>query len=320
MQKLARQVFGNNNTDTCARVCHSPTGYGLSTTFGTSAGTQDFDSVEQADVIAGDRRQSDRRASGVRLAHEEAAAPGCQADRHRSAPHRPGAHAACRGDASPAAAARHQRRGADVAGACDRHRRPGGRRLRARTLRLGCVPGLGAFRRRGTQQSGGSGEDQRRAGADDPRGGAAVRDGAQRRDLLRAGRDRAQPGHHRGDGAGKSRDGDRQYRPAGRRREPAARAEQRAGKLRHGLVPARTAGLPPHLQPRRARDLRTRMGRDAGSGAGSADSQHDRRRARWLVQGHLHPGRGHRAVRSRHAATSPQVLRRWNASWCTTCS
>ena len=51
VQKLARQVFGNNNTDTCARVCHSPTGYGLKTTFGTSAGTQDFDSVEQADVI-----------------------------------------------------------------------------------------------------------------------------------------------------------------------------------------------------------------------------------------------------------------------------
>ena len=51
VQKLARHVFGNNNTDTCARVCHSPTGYGLSTTFGTSAGTQDFDSVEQADVM-----------------------------------------------------------------------------------------------------------------------------------------------------------------------------------------------------------------------------------------------------------------------------
>jgi len=51
VQKLARAVFGNNNTDTCARVCHSPTGYGLSKTFGTSAGTQDFDSVEEADVI-----------------------------------------------------------------------------------------------------------------------------------------------------------------------------------------------------------------------------------------------------------------------------
>ena len=51
VQKLARAVFGNNNTDTCARVCHSPTGYGLGQTFGTSAGTQDFDSVEHADVV-----------------------------------------------------------------------------------------------------------------------------------------------------------------------------------------------------------------------------------------------------------------------------
>jgi formate dehydrogenase major subunit len=51
IQKMIRAAFGNNNTDTCARVCHSPTGYGLKTTFGTSAGTQDFDSVEVADVI-----------------------------------------------------------------------------------------------------------------------------------------------------------------------------------------------------------------------------------------------------------------------------
>jgi formate dehydrogenase major subunit len=51
VQKMVRAAFGNNNVDTCARVCHSPTGYGLKTTFGTSAGTQDFKSVEQADVI-----------------------------------------------------------------------------------------------------------------------------------------------------------------------------------------------------------------------------------------------------------------------------
>ncbi|HMM63484.1 MAG TPA: formate dehydrogenase subunit alpha [Mesorhizobium sp.] len=51
VQKLVRQGFGNNNVDTCARVCHSPTGYGLGQAFGTSAGTQDFDSVEQTDVI-----------------------------------------------------------------------------------------------------------------------------------------------------------------------------------------------------------------------------------------------------------------------------
>ena len=51
VQKLVRTAFGNNNVDTCARVCHSPTGYGLMQTFGTSAGTQDFDSVAEADVM-----------------------------------------------------------------------------------------------------------------------------------------------------------------------------------------------------------------------------------------------------------------------------
>jgi formate dehydrogenase major subunit len=51
VQKLVRAAFGNNNVDTCARVCHSPTGYGLKTTIGESAGTQTFASVEKADVI-----------------------------------------------------------------------------------------------------------------------------------------------------------------------------------------------------------------------------------------------------------------------------
>jgi len=49
--QLIRAAFRNNNVDTCARVCHSPTGYGLKTTLGTSAGTQDFDSVLEADVV-----------------------------------------------------------------------------------------------------------------------------------------------------------------------------------------------------------------------------------------------------------------------------
>ena len=51
VQKLVRAGFGNNNVDTCARVCHSPTGYGLKQTLGESAGTQTFDSVMLADVI-----------------------------------------------------------------------------------------------------------------------------------------------------------------------------------------------------------------------------------------------------------------------------
>jgi len=51
VQKLVRTAFNNNNVDTCARVCHSPTGYGLKETLGTSAGTQPFESVMDADVI-----------------------------------------------------------------------------------------------------------------------------------------------------------------------------------------------------------------------------------------------------------------------------
>ncbi|SFI50940.1 formate dehydrogenase alpha subunit, partial [Collimonas sp. OK307] len=51
VQKLVRAAFGNNNVDTCARVCHSPTGYGLKQTLGESAGTQTFDSVMKSDVI-----------------------------------------------------------------------------------------------------------------------------------------------------------------------------------------------------------------------------------------------------------------------------
>ena len=74
VQKLARQVFGNNNTDTCARVCHSPTGYGLRHDvrhLGRHAG---FRLRRAGRRDHGDRRQSDRWASGVRLAHEAAAA------------------------------------------------------------------------------------------------------------------------------------------------------------------------------------------------------------------------------------------------------
>jgi formate dehydrogenase major subunit len=51
VQKMVRAAFGNNNVDTCARVCHSPTGYGLKQTLGESAGTQTFDSVEKSDVV-----------------------------------------------------------------------------------------------------------------------------------------------------------------------------------------------------------------------------------------------------------------------------
>ena len=85
VQKLVRAALGTNNVDTCARVCHSPTGYGLKQTLGESAGTQAFDSVMQSDVMLRDRRQPDRRPSGVRLAHEASPARRREADHRRSA-------------------------------------------------------------------------------------------------------------------------------------------------------------------------------------------------------------------------------------------
>lgn len=51
VQKLARAVLGNNNIDNCARICHSPTQFGLSATVGWGAASQHFDSILQADVI-----------------------------------------------------------------------------------------------------------------------------------------------------------------------------------------------------------------------------------------------------------------------------
>ena len=89
VQKLVRAAFNNNNVDTCARVCHSPTGYGLKQTFGEAAGTQDFKSVDKTDVmlVIGANPTDAHPVFG--FAHEEASARRRQADRHRSAPHRP---------------------------------------------------------------------------------------------------------------------------------------------------------------------------------------------------------------------------------------
>jgi formate dehydrogenase major subunit len=124
VQKLVRAGFGNNNVDTCARVCHSPTGYGLKTDLRHSAGTQDFDSVDAGGCRRGHRRQPDRRPSGLRLAHEAAASRGRPTDRDRSAPHRPGeARRTSRPKWPPAAAPGHERRACQRAGPRHRHRR-----------------------------------------------------------------------------------------------------------------------------------------------------------------------------------------------------
>ena len=51
MQRLAREVFGTNNVDHCARLCHSSTVAGLAETIGSGAMTNDYESIRHADVI-----------------------------------------------------------------------------------------------------------------------------------------------------------------------------------------------------------------------------------------------------------------------------
>ena len=94
VQKLVRASFGNNNVDTCARVCHSPTGYGLATTFGTSAGTQDFDSVEHTDVIIINANPTDAHPVFASRMKKRLRV-GAKLDCDRSAPHRHRSLCAC---------------------------------------------------------------------------------------------------------------------------------------------------------------------------------------------------------------------------------
>ncbi len=50
MQKLCRVLFGNNNVDHCARLCHASTVAGLARAFGSAAMTNSIDEIEKADA------------------------------------------------------------------------------------------------------------------------------------------------------------------------------------------------------------------------------------------------------------------------------
>ncbi len=240
VQKLIRAGFGNNNVDTCARVCHSPTGYGLGADLRHVGRHAGFRFGRTHRCRHRHRRQSDRWPSGLCLAPEEAAAPGRQADRDRSAPHRHGVLAAYQGIASPAAEARHQCRRHDGAGPCHRHRRSV---LTKQFIRERCdwseFEDWAAFvsrtattaRKRSKHFSGVPAEEIRGAARLFATGGnGAIYYGL------------GVTEHSQGSttviGDRQSRHGDRQYRSSGRRREPAAWPEQCPGRLRHGLLPA----------------------------------------------------------------------------------
>ena len=149
MQKLVRAAFGNNNVDTCARVCHSPTGYGLKTDLrhlGRHAGFRLASSKTDVIMVIGANptdghpvfasRMKKRLRQGAKLIVIDPR----RIDLVRIA--------ACRGRLSPAAEARHQRRRAHRARPCHRHRGPGRRGLRPRALRLDEFEDWAALRRR----------------------------------------------------------------------------------------------------------------------------------------------------------------------------
>ena len=51
MQKFIRNVMGTNNIDCCARVCHSPTAWGMQKSFGTGAATNSYEDIEHTRCI-----------------------------------------------------------------------------------------------------------------------------------------------------------------------------------------------------------------------------------------------------------------------------
>ena len=320
VQKLVRAAFGNNNVDTCARVCHSPTGYGLSTTFGTSAGTQDFDSVEHTDVaiVIGANptdahpvfasRLKKRLRQGAKLIVIDprridlVRTPHVEATYHL--PILPGTNVAILSALAHVIVTEGLVNEKFVRERCE----------------WDAFQDWAAF----VAQEHNSPEAVAKVtgvpAETDPRRGAALRHRRQRRHLLRARHHRAQPGLDRGHGARQSRHGHRQHRPARRRREPAARAEQRAGLLRHGLVPARVLRLSAHRQRRRALDVRGAVGQAARPGAGPAHPQHARRRRS--------TARSRRSTSRARTSCNPIRIRTtwrpasppWSAWSCRTCS
>ena len=261
VQKLVRMGFGNNNVDTCARVCHSPTGFGLANTYGTSAGTQDFKSVDKSDVViviganptdahpVFASRLKKRLRAGARLIVIDprridlVRSPHVEADHHLAL--KPGTNVAVLTAMAHVIVTEGLVDEAFVAERCDRDNFESWARFVAEE------------RHSPEATAAATGVDPERAA----RGGAALCDRRQWRDLLRPRRHRARAGVDGGDGDRQSRHGDRQHRARGRRGEPAARPEQRAGLLRHGVVPARVLRLPARLRRRDPGGVRAPLGR-----------------------------------------------------------
>jgi len=226
VQQLIRAGFGNNNVDTCARVCHSPTGYGLATNLrhlGRHPGLR-FSRIHRR--RPDHRRQPDRRASvfasrmkkrlraGAKLIVVDPRRTDIVRSTHIEAQHHlplmPGTNVAVLTAMAHVIVTEGLVDETFVRERCDWSE----------------FQDWAQFRRAGEEQPGSDRDCDRRRPKRIARRGTAVCHRRQWRDLLRARRHRTQPGLHDGHRDCQSRHGDRQYRPARRRREPAARPEQ----------------------------------------------------------------------------------------------
>ena len=78
-QKLLRVGIGTNNVDNCSRLCHSPSGAGLTAAFGLSGGTNTADDIERADCFLLAGTNTDGGPPGRRRPHQAGGAARCAA-------------------------------------------------------------------------------------------------------------------------------------------------------------------------------------------------------------------------------------------------
>ena len=317
VQKLVRAGFGNNNVDTCARVCHSPTGFGLSKTYRHVRRHAGFQVGREGRRRARDRRQSDRRPSGLRLAPEEAPARRRAPHRHRSAPHRSRQKPAYQGRPSSRAEARNQRRRPQCDRACRRHRGPRRRGVRARALRSGQFrdPGRGSspsrdIRRRRPRRPPASIRGELRAAArlyaTGGNGaiyyGLGVTEHSQGSTAVMAIANLAMATGNIGrEGVGVN---------------PLRGQNNVQGSCDMGSFPHEFSGYR-HVSDDATREMFERMwgvplSKEPGLRIPNMIDEAVDGSFKWP----LRPGRGHRPVRPRHASTSPRACARWNASSC----
>ncbi len=69
MQKFMRAVVGCNNIDTCARLCHTPSAFGMQQSFGTGAATNSFADIDKTDcfLIIGANPTAAHPVTGARI-------------------------------------------------------------------------------------------------------------------------------------------------------------------------------------------------------------------------------------------------------------